>query len=83
MKEITEMLDKEKETKRKIKDIETLQEKGELEKLVKLILELDLDSDIVSLDFLDYNTKYKNGITLLEYCYYHHHIRILDFVYNT
>ena len=22
-------------------------------------------------------------MTLLEYCYYHHHIRILDFAYNT
>ena len=65
--------------KEKIEAIEYFQRVGEVQLLVDVLIKLDLN--VVSLDFLDYNKKYKNGMTLLEYCYYHHHIRILDFAY--
>ena len=67
--------------KKQIKDVEYFQKVGEVKLLVEVLLKIDLDK--VSLDILDYSEKYKNGLTLLEYCYYHHHIRILDFAYNT
>ena len=45
------------------------------------MLELDLDN--TSLCFIDYDKKYSNGLTLLEYCYYKKYIKILNFAFNT
>ena len=43
---------------------------------------LELDLDDLSLCFIDYDKKYINGLTLLEYCYYKKYIKILNFAYN-
>ena len=51
--------------------------------LVEVLLDTDLDK--ISFVSLDFTKKYRNhnNMTLLEYCYYHHHIHIIDFAYNT
>ena len=69
--------------KKKIEAIEYFQRVGEVRLLVEVLIKLDLN--IVSLDFLDFTKKYSNynNMTLLEYCFYHRHIRILDFAHNT